>query len=147
MQFLEPDMQLPLEQRSEHAVAMRVLLADTIKCLCRDTPESEARAELLILWDGKFTPLEKAVETLLDAVTSVPAEYEFDSLDLYSMHYLFGLMLHVLRDNGVEPRGDYFQMNRSVFKLATMQEQLEIEFLEEMEEAEEDDDEDDEPDF
>lgn len=132
-------MQLPIEQRCAQAIVLRTLLESTTTLL----GGKNGKSELLIAWGGTFTKLDKAVdEAITSLLTDGPADHEFDSIDLYTQHFLLGTLLHTLRDNGVEPKGEYFQLAKSLYRLADLQERLEIEFMEEVEDELDDEDDD-----
>lgn len=133
-------MQLPIEQRCAQAIVLRTLLQAT-KTLFE---EKYDKVELLITWRGVLTPMDEAVEESIDSLlTDGPVDHEFDSIDLYTQHALMSTFLETMRQNGVEPKGEYFQLSKSLFRLADLQERLEIEFMQELEdELDEDEDED-----
>jgi len=130
-------MYLSLDERIHHATTMRQLYDKTcamfegkVGLKIDGKPDKKAGdvlpAKFIIQVEGGYVDLHEAVFASIDGLLDSPPGYEFSSLDLFSHQYLIDLMLHTMRDNGVEADGKYFIISRSLFKLAEMEEAKEI---------------------
>lgn len=129
-------MQLSLDERIHHATTMRRLFDKTALMLetkaglnisgdKKKTKEKTPPAVFMVQIEGGYIDLKEAVFAAMDSILDAPMSYEFTSLDLFGHQYLMDLMLNTMRDNGVEPDGNYFVISRSLYRLAEMQEEIE----------------------